>query len=164
MEEGQRRAAHTLSPRSQPPPRLRNQQAHRATVRRSRPLSRRFPLSAPLSPRKTRLARRPLGGEERPAPPALLPPHSRGPESSRLAAPRLEGFCRGYQPHHGGRKCLIGRRKFPSASSPSSCRRRAKRKSLKSFPSISKTATKNSSPPAQPKSKPVSPLSRNYSR
>src|SRR5690348_1169551 len=76
MEERQRGTADPFAGGRARAPRLRNQQADRAKVRGSRPVSRCLSLSAALSTRETRLARGPLGGKERSTPPPLLPAHS----------------------------------------------------------------------------------------
>src|ERR1022692_1137747 len=100
MEEGQRRAAAALARRDFAPPRLRNRQADRTAIRRRAPFSRGVAIPVVVSPGEARLDSRPLGGEERPAPPALLPDHSAGAESPGFPEAGLADVRRGHQPHH----------------------------------------------------------------
>src|SRR5258708_11052212 len=74
VEEGQCGAFDPVSRRGPATTRLRDFQTHRATLRRSCSLLRCLPLSIALSLGETRVDSGAMGGEERPAPPALLPP------------------------------------------------------------------------------------------
>jgi hypothetical protein len=71
-----------------------------------------YPLLYP--PGEARLDSRPMGGEERPAPAALLPADGAGTESAGFPAAGLADVRRSHQPHHGSRKCLIGTNRFAS--------------------------------------------------
>src|ERR1019366_10231146 len=108
MEEGQRRAVAALARRNFAAPWLRNQQADRTAIARRAPFSRGVAIPVAVSPGEARLDSRPVGGEDRPAPAALLPAHFAGTVSPGFPAAGLADVRRGHQPNHRSRKCLTG--------------------------------------------------------
>src|SRR5215469_11037277 len=141
VEEGQCGAFDPVSRRGPATTRLRDFQAHRATLRRGGPLLCRLPLSIALSPGETRVDSGAMGGKERPAPPTLLPPDIRRPKDSGLAAPWLADIRRGRQPDYGGRTCLTGERKLLRGSRLSGWTPLAKSRSLRNWRSTWRTVT-----------------------
>src|SRR5215218_6157518 len=71
-EEGEHRDAHHGARGGQAAPRLRDRQAHRRALGRRAPAPRRLALPAALPPGEARPHQGAVGGEGRPAPPALL--------------------------------------------------------------------------------------------
>src|SRR5215475_9932869 len=143
VEEGRRRIARPISVGGPPAPWLRSPQVDRGALGRRAEVQRRLALSPAIPTGKSRLDRRPLGGESRAAAATLLQIDERRQEGAGRATKHLGVVCGRHQSRNETGKCLTGSMRSDGGWQIYSWSRRARPQSSRKSRGISMIATRS---------------------